>query len=181
MGTVKTLLTFEEFEQLPDQPGKQELVRGELIELPPPDYKHNKISNRIGDNLKDALRQAHARGEARNLGEAFQEMGYLLPGAGWLQPDVSVTHAGQSMEKYLTGAPAIAVEVISPSNTAKRIDAKAELYFQFGAREVWRFLPKKKQVMIQVPGSVRVIAEDSVITTPLLPGLALSVKEIFGD
>ena len=35
MGTVKTLLTFEAFEQLPDQPGKQELVRGELIEMPP--------------------------------------------------------------------------------------------------------------------------------------------------
>src|SRR5580692_10743280 len=137
MGTVKTLLTFEEFEQLPDQPGKRELLRGELIELPPPDYKHNKISNRIGDHLKDALRHAHARGEARNLGEAFQEMGYLLPGAGWLQPDVSVTQAGQSVGKYLTGAPAIAIEVISPGNTAKQIDAKAALYFEFGASEVW--------------------------------------------
>ena len=181
MGTVKTLLTFEEFEQLPDQPGKQELVRGELIEMPPPDYKHNKVSNRIGDHLKDALRQAHARGEARNLGEAFQEMGYLLQGAGWLQPDVSVTQAGQSVEKYLTGAPAIAVEVISPSNTAKQIDAKAALYFEFGAREVWRFFPKTKHVMIQVPGSARVIAGDSTVTTPLLPGLALTVTEIFGD
>ena len=77
--------------------------------------------------------------------------------------------------------PAIAIEVVSPNNTAKRIDAKAELYFQFGAREVWRFLPKKKQVMIQVPGSVQVIAEDSAITTPLIPGLTLAVKELFGD
>jgi Uma2 family endonuclease len=181
MGTVKTLLTFEEFEQLPDQPGKQELIRGELIEMPPADYKHHLIADRIFGFLKVAIQQAHARGEAGDLGEAFREMGYRLPGEGWLQPDVSVTHSGQRVEKYLIGAPAVAVEVISPSNTAKRIDAKAELYFQFGAREVWRFLPKKKQVMIQVPGSIRVIAEDSVITTPLLPGLALSVKEIFGD
>ena len=71
--------------------------------------------------------------------------------------------------------------MISPSNTVKRIDAKAQLYFQFGAGEVWRFFPKKKQVTIQVPSSVRVIAGDEVITTPLLPGLALTVKEIFGD
>jgi Uma2 family endonuclease len=181
MGTVKTLLTFEEFEQLPDQPGKQELVRGELIEMPPADLKHNRISHRIYKRLDAAIEQAHARGEARDLGEAFHEMGYLLPGECWLQPDVSVTHAGQSEAKYLVNAPAIAIEVISPGNTAKRIDAKAELYFQFGAREVWRFFPKKKQVMIQVPGSVRVIAEDSAITTPLLPGLALAVKELFGD
>ena len=181
MGTVKTLLTFEEFEQLPDQPGKQELVRGELIEMPPADLKHNRISHRIYKRLDAAIEQAHARGEARDLGEAFHEMGYLLPGECWLQPDVSVTHAGQSEAKYLVNAPAIAIEVISPSNTAKRIDAKAELYFQFGAREVWRFLPKKKQVMIQVPGGAQVIGEDAVITTPLLPGLALTVKEIFGD
>jgi Uma2 family endonuclease len=181
MGTVKTLLTFEEFEQLPDQPGKQELIRGELIEMPPADYKHNDIADRIYGFLKAALDQAHARGEAGELARVFHEMGYLLSGANWLRPDVSITHAGQSVEKYLIGAPAIAIEVVSPNNTAKRIDAKAELYFQFGACEVWRFLPKKKQVMVQVPGSVRVIAEDAVITTPLLPGLALAVKEIFGD
>src|ERR1700722_1132131 len=173
MGTVKTLLTFEKFEQLPDQPGKQELVRGELIEVPPADYKHNDIADRICDGLKVALERAHARGEAGELGRVFHEMGYLLPGAGWLQPDVSVTHAQQRVEKYLVGAPAIAIEVISPSNTAEPIDVKAELYFQFGAREVWRFFPKTKHVMIRVPGSVRMLAEDSVLTTPLLPGLAL--------
>ena len=181
MGTVKTLLTFEEFEQLPEQPAKQELVRGELIEMPPAEYKHHLIADRIWDSLKAALAEAHARGEAGDLGRVFREMGYRLPGEGWLVPDVSVTHAGQRVEKYLLGAPAIAVEVISPSNTAKRIDAKAELYFQFGAREVWRFFPKTKHVMIQIHGSARVIAGDSVITTPLLPGLALTVKEIFGD
>ena len=74
MGTVKTLLTFEEFEQLPDQPGKQELVRGELIDMPPADYKHNDIADRIYGFLKAALDRAHARGEAR----VFHEMGYLL-------------------------------------------------------------------------------------------------------
>jgi Uma2 family endonuclease len=47
MGTVKTLLTFEEFEQLPDQPGKRELVRGELIEMPPAESKHNRRAHRI--------------------------------------------------------------------------------------------------------------------------------------
>jgi Uma2 family endonuclease len=181
MGTVKTLLTFEEFELLPDQPGKQELVRGELIEMPPADLKHNRISHRIYKHLDAAIEQAHTRGNARDLGEAFHEMGYLLPGECWLQPDVSVTYPGQTEGKYFEGAPAIAIEVISPSNTVKRIDAKAQLYFQFGAGEVWRFFPKKKQVTIQVPSSVRVIAGDEVITTPLLPGLALTVKEIFGD
>jgi len=86
-----------------------------------------------------------------------------------------------SSQKYFEGAPAIAIEVISPSNTARQIDAKTALYFECGAREVWRFSRKKRQVTIQVPGGVRAIVEDSVITTPLLPRLALAVKAILGD
>jgi Uma2 family endonuclease len=83
------------------------------------------------------------------------------------------------VEKYLTGAPAIAIEVISPSNTVKRIDAKAELYFECGGREVSRVFPRTKQVSIQVPGSAPVMPADAVIATPLLPGLALTIREIF--
>ena len=181
MGTVKTLLTFEEFEQLPDQPGKQELVRGELIELPPANYNHHVVAHRIYKGIDAAIERAHSRGEAPELGAAFHEMGYLLLGKNWLQPDVSVTHAGQAVEKYLIGGPAIAIEVISPSNTAKRIAVKTELYFECGALEVWCFFPKTKRVSNQVPGSVREIAADGFITMLLLPGLMLSVKEIFGD
>jgi Uma2 family endonuclease len=108
-------------------------------------------------------------------------MGYPLPGAGWLQPDVSVTHAQQPVEKYLVGAPAIAIEVISPSNTPKRIALKTELYFECGALEVWCFFPKTKHVTIQDSGGVREIVADAFITTPLLPGLELPLQEIFGD
>jgi Uma2 family endonuclease len=78
MGTVKTLLTFEEFEQLPDQPGKQELVRGELIELPPAEYKHHLVADRIYDGLKAALRQAQSRGEA-NSAACFGKWATLCP------------------------------------------------------------------------------------------------------
>ena len=35
-----TLLTFEELEQLPDEPGKMELLDGELIRLPPAKKRH---------------------------------------------------------------------------------------------------------------------------------------------
>ena len=57
-------------------------------------------------------------GQARDLGEVFSETGYRF-GQDWLVPDVSITHAGQTESKYLEGAPALAVEVISESNTAE--------------------------------------------------------------
>ena len=52
MGTTITLLTFEEFEQLPSEPGKTELLDGELIQLPPAKKKHMKIIHRFLYTLK---------------------------------------------------------------------------------------------------------------------------------
>lgn len=40
-------LTFEEFELLPDRPGKRELLRGELIDSPPARIKHHEIAERL--------------------------------------------------------------------------------------------------------------------------------------
>ena len=107
------------------------------------------------------------------FGEVFYEMGYLLLGAKLATAGRERDPRGPDDREIHEGAPAIAIEVISPSNTAKQIDAKTELYFECGALEVWRFFPKTRQVTIEVPGGVRVIAADGVITTPLLPGLAL--------
>jgi Uma2 family endonuclease len=75
MGTVKTRLTFEEFEQLPDQAGKRELLRGELIEWPPADYEHSDITHRIFKLLDSALERTHACGEAGELARVFYETG----------------------------------------------------------------------------------------------------------
>ena len=74
MGTITTLLTFEEFERLPDQPGKRELLEGELIELPPAELEHNDIAHAIYDLMMPALRAAHKRGEAAQLGRVYHEM-----------------------------------------------------------------------------------------------------------
>jgi Uma2 family endonuclease len=181
MGTTKTLLTFEEFERLPDQPGKRELLKGELIELPPAESRHNRIAQRIYRALDTAIDEIHRRGQALELGEAFHEMGYQLAAECWVQPDASISHAGQIEGKYIEGAPAIAVEVISPGNSAEDLDTKTALYFEFGAIEVWLVYPKTRHVDVHVPGRVQVVNADSAITTPLLPGFSMPVKEILGE
>jgi Uma2 family endonuclease len=179
--TTTALLTFEEFERLPDQPGKRELLKGELIELLPAEYHHNTRAEKIYLRLLGALEAAHSRGEAGELGSVHHEMGYKLSRDGYVQPDVSITHAGQAVQKYLGGAPAIAIEIISPSNTAEEMDLKTKLYFEHGAREVWRFHPKTRHVTVHEPGKSRDVAEDEPLTTPPLPCLALNIREILGQ
>jgi Uma2 family endonuclease len=181
MGATKTLLTFEEFEQLPDQPGKRELLKGELLELPPAEFRHHDVSQRLFLQIHAALEAAHASGQAGELGLVRMEVGYKLARDIYVQPDVSITHAGQPVDRFLLGAPAIAIEVISPGNTVKAMRRKTELYFQHGAREVWRIDPSRKGVIVNLPDRSYELSEDETLTTALLPGFALSVREILGE
>jgi Uma2 family endonuclease len=57
MGTT-TLLSFE---QLPDEPGKVELLDGELIQLPPAKLKHMEVARRIHLLLMRAAEKAGVR------------------------------------------------------------------------------------------------------------------------
>jgi Uma2 family endonuclease len=175
--TVPALLSFEEFERMPEQPGKQELIHGELFELPPAKFKHNRVSWHLSLRLKAALDAAHSQGAASSLGDVCMEMGYKL-GSNWLVPDVSITHAGQTVGEYLEGAPAIAIEVVSPGNTLRHFQAKTEIYFAHGAREVWRVYDDPLRIIIDTGGHYRVVTADEQIVTPLLPGFTPTVRDL---
>ena len=83
MGTITTLVTFEEFERLPDEPSKLELMDGELIRMPPAETRHMRIALRLYKILEDTLRMLHGQGHARDLGEVFIETGYRI-GSNWV-------------------------------------------------------------------------------------------------
>jgi Uma2 family endonuclease len=180
MGAVNTLLTFEEFERKETKPGKQELIRGELLELPPPELKHQKISRRIFKPLDTAVEQAHARGEAKRLGVNYYETGYKFSGNSYLIPDLSVTHAGQTEAKYLEGAPAIAIEILSPDNSSRLMEAKSKVYFEFGALEVGYVDLRKRRVTIYYPDGSSAQVQDGAVTTPLIPGFLHRLADVFG-
>ena len=176
MGTTtQTLLSFEEFERLPDTAGQRELLKGELIELPPPEFRHTAIAHRIYKRLDVALNEAHVRGEAAELGVPYIEMGYKLSGDSF-----SVALAAGEPEKYIEGSPAIAVEVISPSNTVEEMDLKTKLYFDNGALEVWLIHRKARFITVHVLGQTREIGGNDTLTTTVLPGFQFHVREILG-
>jgi Uma2 family endonuclease len=164
------IVSFEEFEQLPDAPGKRELIDGEVFEMPPPKALHTVVARRLF-----LLLLSGTCGE-----NAYQEAGFRLAG-GWVQPDVSVLHEDQELENgYFSGAPLLAVEVISPANTAAQIDRKTTLYFAGGAREVWVVHPQKRWMTVfQGSGDdVRRIAVSERYHSPNL-GVTVELARIF--
>jgi Uma2 family endonuclease len=173
MGTT-TLLSFEEFEQLPDEPGKVELLDGELIQLPPAKRKHTEIAHRIYDLLKPVVEKAEA---SARLGEAYHEMGYKFSSRAWLQPDVSISHRDQPSGDYFESAPALAVEVLSESNTAEQMDRKVNIYLTNGGVEVWLVYPKTRCVWVYREEHAEQIR--GVLRSSLLPGLEIDLSQLF--
>jgi Uma2 family endonuclease len=171
-----TLLSLTDFTHLPDEPGKQELSNGELIVMPPPKFVHQKLSRRIYNAL-------HAHLEKTGAGEVWAEAGFQLGPTTIRQPDVAVVldHRRAADDEWLRGAPDIAIEVLSPANSAEDIELKISQYLASGSRSVWIVSSKAKQIRIyRSDGTHEVLGESQVLTgETIIPGFTLSLKDLF--
>jgi len=124
MNATAWPMTFAEFEQLPDMPGKQELIHGQLVLMPPPELNHQEIATRL-------LRLFYGSEQPCIWPD---NTGYRTEG-GLIVPDISISWPDQRRdEKYFLGAPKVAVEILSPG---ENIDEKIGIYFSEGALELW--------------------------------------------
>jgi len=178
MATTTGLLSWEAFEQLPDDDMHHELIEGELQTLPPPRSKHGYVAN----NVSIALRPLE------QLGRVFVEVGYKLTSdpASWIQPDVSFSRRENLRAEvggHFLGAPELAVEVVSPSETARDLDRKIELYLRFGTLVVWVIYPETRKVLVHLPdGTVLPRGMNGTLTLPaLLPDWQLPVAKLFEE
>jgi Uma2 family endonuclease len=115
-------------------------------------------------------------------------MARLAPGLVRI-PDISVILWDQLPNRrvpripMLNFAPALAVEVLSPSNTRKEMDRKLLDYFAAGVQLVWYIDPVVRQIQIfTAPEQSRILGEtDTLKGDPLLPGFAVPVRDLFAD
>lgn len=136
---VHTLLSEEEFLALPDDAGKQELLDGELIELPPAKHSHSELARRMAMLLATVL----------DWSRVWIEAGYRLGRGRWLTPDVSVAWPDQRVENdWKQGAPMIAIEIVSRGNTGAELERKRLLYLADGAAEVWFIYPETHSMLV---------------------------------
>ena len=164
--TTTTLLTVEEFLRLPDLPGKQELLDGELISLPPAKLSHMDIASLLYELFRTVL----------DRGRVKFETGYQLHGR-MLQPDVSVTWPDQPVsDDWLQGAPMIAVEVASRGNTAEEIESKIAVYLEEGSAEVWVIYPRTRSMIVS--SRDRIVRTMGIHECELLP-LRVDVPALF--
>ena len=88
----------------------------------------------------------------------------------FLVPDVCVLRLGLPREKILTRPPLIAIEIMSPEDTIRRVSAKAVEYLDFGVEYVWVIDPGARVAYSGTKSGLQPIpsGELSVPGTPIL-------------
>lgn len=175
MATVVSApLTLDKFARLPRDGARHEMNAGELLTLPVPKSLHSRIVSAV-------LAALPAVG-------AFPGAGYILSRDPLTirQPDVSVISRERiratDPDSYFQGAPELAIEVVSPSDSAEDLDIKTKQYLQGGALQVWILYPKTQTVRVFARGTAAVVILDQDQTLEggdALPGFTVPVASLF--
>jgi Uma2 family endonuclease len=181
VGTT-TRLTFEEFQKLPEREGTiYELDEGELLREPSPAIRHNLVRQCIALKLMQFV-------DSNQLGIVLEEMDFRLSSNTVRNPDVAFVTSEHVKRLDVDrspadGAPALVVEVISPTNSAQDMAKKTQQYLTAGCRLVWTVYPSLRMVEIHSMAGTRQVREPELLEAgDLFPEFSLSLTYIFdGD
>jgi Uma2 family endonuclease len=184
MSTVRQpLVTLAEFEKMPDPAdgSRLELVRGEVVVMPPPKGKHGICCSQIAWVLQNFVKP-------RKLGwVTTNDTGVVLErGPDTVRgPDVafwSIARQPQMPEGYFLIPPDLAVEVLSPDDRRGDVRAKIKDYVFYGVPLVWLVDPETRTVTVYRGGmrGTELDESDTLDGGDVLPGFACPVAELFG-
>lgn len=125
-------LGYEDYERIPPDGKRHEILDGELYVTPAPTPLHQRLSKRLQRRLEDYF-------EARGIGEVFDApIDLVLSKHDIVQPDLLVVmDPSQVTHRAIEGVPLLVVEVLSPSTRALDRSVKMRRYAELGIRHYW--------------------------------------------
>ena len=184
MSTEVQLMTADELLALPRGEFRYELVNGELKKMSPAGQKHGRIIVRLTEPLAKHVRD-------HKLGQVYAaETGFKLKS----NPDTvraadiafvrkeRLELLGET-ESYWPGAPDLAVEVNSPSDTVREVEKKVMEWLEFGSRSVWVVSSKLHTVTVyrSLTEIVVLTENDTLDGGDIVPGFKISIADIFSE
>ncbi len=169
-----------------------ELIKGKIFKMSPaPSGNHQIISLNISGELYNFL-----KGKPCKVFSAPFDVRLVSTETSdkkvknVVQPDVCVICDLTKMAdpRSCLGAPEIVVEILSPGNNKKELKIKYDLYEEFGVKEYWIVYPDEQSMIRYIlnengkfvtEGSALTLGDS--VTTPILPGLALALDDVFRD
>jgi Uma2 family endonuclease len=168
--------------RMPNNGMRRELVKGELREMAPAGSGHGAFTMNLSTPL-----DAHVR--AKKLGVVFTaETGFVLrrdpdtvraPDVGFVA--MHRLPRGGLPDRFFPGAPDLAVEVLSPSDTIFEVEEKVADWIAAGTQLVWMINPRQRTVTVRrADGSVTVLRQGQVLEgQQVVPGFRIAVEDLF--
>ena len=174
-------VTLAEYAALPKHP-RYELVKGVLIELMTASREHERTAARV-------TRHVDRHVDLNNLGEVYTgNRGYVTgpdSPATSRMPDVSFVSTARLNRPELAGmlydgAPDLAVEILSDSNTPAEIARKVAEYINAGGKAVWVIDIDAHTLTVHTPHAppLTLTDTDTVDGADYLPGFACPVANL---
>jgi Uma2 family endonuclease len=130
--SVSRKLTYDDLVDMPDDGLTREILDGVLFVTPSPVPMHQRVSRRLLRQLEDYF-------ESRSLGEVFDApLDVILGLHDVAEPDILVvTDQALITNRAIEGAPALVVEILSPSTANRDRTLKRARYAAAGVAEYW--------------------------------------------
>ena len=176
-----TIWTDAELLALHGDDRKHELWSGKVVTMAPAGFEHGDVNVVLSHALADVVYK-------KKLGRVYEgQTGFRLSVDTCYAPDVSfVSHErfkliSRSKEKLFQGAPDLAVEVLSPSDSITKTEIKVQNYLAHGTRLVWMVDLKNRSVRIYRPGEAFELLRGNRVLTgnSVVPGFRLSLTRLF--
>lgn len=175
-------MTADQLAAMPDDGCLYELVRGELFTMAPAFEDHGAYEGEASYHLKHFARQ-------RNLGRVYwSDTGFRLERDPDTvrAPDISFVRRDRlrpidEANSFFPGAPDLAVEIASPSQSVGELTQKVGDYLRAGSALVWVYYPSTGHCLVfRADGSVVDLGpQDTISGEDVLPGFAMTVAELF--
>jgi Uma2 family endonuclease len=176
------LVTADELIRMPDDGLRYELVEGRLIAMTPAGSLHGRLIVRLSTALDSFV-------EEHDLGAVFAaDTGFRIARAPDTvrAPDVSFVRKDRLPETgfpagYWPGPPDLAVEVVSPSDSADDVESKVHEYLSNGVRLVWVVFPLERAAAVHRSGAPSEILgeSDALDGDEVLPGFRYPLARLF--
>ena len=193
VAAVPRVWTTDDLLAIPDDGVKRWIIRGELREEPTEfadlgmtrrSRQHSKVMVRVSTLLETWQRSLPPPHGAVYCGE----VGVILPtdptttaGVGVAVTSAELEAAQTDETSLVDGVPLLTVEIWSPSTTKAAMDEKVAEYLGVGVPTVWVIDPRWQSVTVYHPNQrpTTHYPPESLPPDPNLPGLAVSVRELF--
>src|SRR5581483_4495036 len=144
-STTSKIVTYEEWLAMPESEGKEEVVDGEIIRMPPAKYVHAPIVHSLQMALESNLDPKLIWVLTTVFGLVIREDPLTCR-----EPDLAIFIRKNVVVRdgYFRSAPELVVEVLSPSNTRRSRARKVEDYASIGVPEFSILSPEGRTVEV---------------------------------